>query len=386
MARRKARWSGPADGYAGVLGYLSGDAQAAVFRYLPHLEACVDEEVVRFGKQLGCDLKAQVQRESELARERLETARKIIKEFAPFAEEGQPGLVDLQRRIERVEGAAGAFAKMTSESAALLRRARTFAKHAAEFPVRRSPEGLRWAMEDLQKAHEGWRVVATRVDDAIARATEDLGERVVREKERDEIENLIGRLAGRVRSLEEATEARPLAEYDAALPPDEAAPPLDDPAAPLPDESALPPGHAAPPPHAAAPSPDGGDEDLGDDGTPNRLSTQAEMDPAGAAAEELADWIWELPTWLQEAQRGRAEMLALAESSLQEYVAQAVKDISKWRSNLERLQASVGEIETVADSLPERIKDALMAGIKAAKLDLRGSGSESSPGPSGGNT
>lgn len=384
MARRKARWSGPADGYAGVLGYLSGDAQAAVFRYLPHLEACVDEEVVRFGKQLGCDLKAQVQRESELARERLETARIVIKEFAPFAEEGQPGLVDLQRRIEHVEGAAGAFAKLTSESAALLRRARTFAKHAAEFPVRRSPEGLRWAMEDLQKAHESWRVVATRVDDAIARATEDLGEREIGEKELDEIENLIGRLAGRVRSLEEATQARPLAE-NAALPPDEAAPPLDHAAAPLPDEGAPPPGHAAPPPHAA-PSPDGGDDDPGDDGTLGRPSTQMEKDPTGTAAEELADWIWELPARLQEAQRGRAEMLAMAERSLQEYVAQAVKDISKWRSNLERLQASVSEIETVADSLPERIKNALMAGIQAAKLDLRGSGSESSPDPSAGNT
>ena len=361
MARRKARWSSPADGYAGVLGYLSGDAQAAVFRYLPHLEACVDEEVVRFGEQLGKDLKAQVQRESELVRGRLETARTTIKEFTPFAEKGQQGLADLQRQIERVEGAAGALAEMTSESATLLGRARAFAKHAAEFPVRRTPEGLRWAMKDLEKAHESWRVVATRVDHAIARAANDLGEQNVGEQEFGEIESLIERLADRVRSLEGATQERQPAE-DAVLPQEH-----ED------VTEAEPHGEAAPP--------GGGDDGLGNDGTPSRPSTRVEEDPAATAAEELADWIWKLPARLQEAQRERAEMLATAETRLQKRVAHAAKDISEWRSNLERLQAGVGEIETVVNSLPEHIKIALMAGIRAAKLDVRGREGELAPGP-----
>lgn len=329
--------------YVGVLGYLSEDAQAAVLRYLPYLDECVDNEVVRFGKELGCGLKAVVKTESAHACEQIKTAQKGTKEFKTFAEDGQRRLGDLERRMACRADATGALADVVEESGGLLRRVRAFAKHLAEFPARRTAEGLLWAMEDLKKAHEDWCAVVRRADEAAARAKEERGEQEssageLEDKALGEIESLMRRLATGVRSLEDASHAQPHGDDG---------PPADD-----------------------------DDEYPSDDETPGRHSPAA--GPAGPAATsyavtELAELAWELPGWLQETQRRRTEALAVADESMRQKVAAAVKDISKWRFELERLLGSAEEIEKVARGLPKKINKALMAGIRAAKLDVCGS-------------
>lgn len=365
--------SGP---YAGVLGYLSSDAQAAVFRYLPHLEKCVDDEVDRFGQGLGRDLKRLAKREANLACQRLQTARKGTKEFKKSARAGQRRLGDLKRRIDGRAEAAIAQAALANESATVLGRVRAFAQHVAEFPVRGAPEGLLWAMEDLKRAHEGWGAAVARLDAAAAGATEETGEqeaggrkdgerkdgetkdgeraasgeqqpedeapeeRVREDDDLGEIERLMGRLASGVRSLQDAPSAPPPAADDDA------------------------PGDA-----------------FGGDATPSPPSPDAVA--AQAAAAELAALAWELPGWLQEAQRRRTEAIAAAAESLQRHAAATVKDTSNWRAKLERLLGSADQIETVAGELPKSIHKALLAGIKAAKLDVCGGRTAWRVGPGG---
>lgn len=492
MAKRTEQGQRDQDIYHGVLGYLSEDAQAALFKYLPYMEDRVNDEVVQFGRQLADDLRAAVDSESSRARKRLEKAKKGVQEFECFAKKGKAGLGKRQLPIEQVAQAASALNRMVCEGTALLGRMQAFGKQVAQYAVQRTPERLQLAVDDLERAHHVWCVEVAHVDKAIcvakqADATQqDATQEDATQKDAElgQIKSLIADLKSRVRSLGSAARAQPYAEKEvpsrwagaphpaaearaaaasaeaeerqaaqaaaranatkaeaaaraaaaadaaaraeeakarteaqeeeaarAAADAEAAARAAEDAAASAAAEAAEMPESASERMEAAASAAAGARATAGA-AKDEALRAAARLEAAESAAEaaratasaakdeeakataaaesaavewaaakdkaaravaaELTELTWMLPALLERVQQQRTNALAEATRELQEQAAAAVKVISEWPSELERLLSCAEEIKQAAKDLPDDFASALKACIERASLDVRG--------------
>ena len=217
MAKRTEQEPSGQDIYHGVLGYLSEDAQAALFKYLPYMEDRVNSEVTQFGTRLADDLTAAVKTESRRARKRLGKAKEGIQRFERFAKKGKARLSDRQLPIEQVAQAACEMDRMVREGTALLECMQAFAKQVAQYAVQRTPDGLQLAVDDLERALHAWCAELGRVDEAIrvapqANATQ--ADATQADAELGEIRSLIARLKSRVGSLGGSVHPQPHAKKE----------------------------------------------------------------------------------------------------------------------------------------------------------------------------
>lgn len=140
---------GARDAYVGVLGFLSEDAQAALLRYLPHLEKCVDNEVAMFGSKLKAELLDRVSSASGA----LDVCLDRLGKQATSTELPSGGLGAM---TEKVGGVVADLERAAKENEVLLRRVEALGRRMAEFWERRTTDGLRWAFSDLSESHERW--------------------------------------------------------------------------------------------------------------------------------------------------------------------------------------------------------------------------------------
>ena len=523
MAKRTEQGQRDQDIYHGVLGYLSEDAQAVLFKYLPYMEDRVNDEVIQFGRQLANDLRAAVKSESCRARKRLKKAKKGVERFECFAKKGKARLSDRQLPIEQVAQAASALNRMVCEGTALLGCLQTFAKRVAQYAIQRTPEGLRFAADDLERAHHVWCAEVAHVDKAIcvakqadatqqdatqADATQkdaaqtDAPQEDATQKDAElgQIKSLIAILKSRVRSLGGSARAQPYAEKEVPSRPEgdertsgdnapspateakgaaasaeaeaglaaqeaatanaakadaaaraaakadvaaraeetaataeEAAERAEENAArteeaaraAAQDEAAArAAAEAEAAAHAAAEAaemPESASEEvkaapsdaaearaIASAAKEEALRAAARLEVAESAAEaacakasaakdeeakktaaaeeaatawaaavtavaaELTELTWKLPALLERVQQQRTSALAEAAKELQEQAAAAMKVMSEWPSELDRLQSCAEEIGQAAKDLPDDFASALKACIERASLDVRG--------------
>lgn len=148
--------SGAREAYVSVLGFLSEDAQAALFRYLPYLEDCVGGEVDVFAAKLRKDLLRRVAEESTLLGGRFDKLASQAESARRLASESDRVLEDVKKAIDNVAKTASDLEEAAAESPALLRRVEAVAKRVAEFPEHRELDGLRWALDELKESHGRW--------------------------------------------------------------------------------------------------------------------------------------------------------------------------------------------------------------------------------------
>lgn len=150
------RASGAREAYVSVLGFLSEDAQAALFRYLPYLEECVGREVDVFAAKLRRDLLRRVADESTLLGGKFDQLASQAESARKLASESDRVLEDVRKAVDNVAKTASDLEEEAAESPALLRRVEAVAKRVAEFPEHRELDGLRWALGELKESHGRW--------------------------------------------------------------------------------------------------------------------------------------------------------------------------------------------------------------------------------------
>ena len=327
--------------YESVLGYLSEDAQAALFRYLPHLEECVDQEVVKFGNQLADDLNGIVSRESAVVCKRMAEVKNQAERVGEFAKESQNGLDELEKKVEHVAKAASDLDRLASEGASLLGRVQAFATHLAELEVRGAPDGLLWAAKDLRKAYQGWCAVVPGIDGST-----DGGAAAQLSK----IEGLVEDLASEeTHATDEDAEAGGGTDGDAQ--------------------------EGVGTTEERDDAEDSGEErDAEDSGEESTAEEQADVrtekvDPVA----ELAESVWTFAGLLQEVQAEQTKALAAKAVGLRQEAAEAAKSHSGWHRALDLLQSGAQETKQIAETAAGDFKDALQSGIAATKLDVLGS-------------
>ena len=310
------------EAYESVLGYLSEDAQAAVFRYLPYLEACVDKEVAAFGKDLATDLNKIICRESNAVCERMDDVKKKAKRVVKFIKKN--GLDKLEEKVDGVVYIANNLNRMAREGASLLSRAQVFATHVAEWKDRHAPEGLQHAASALRESYERWFAEIPGNDEKTdSRAAETLGK----------IESLVENL---VPAHPECEDASDKGGGDGAQ-------------------------------EAVCSAEEGSESEMSREELEKQEKLEKEAEEILA---ELTVLIWKFVKIVQQAQAKWTEELATATAGLN---LGAATSPSGWCKAADNLQSSADETKQIAKKAAENFKNALESGIAAAKLDIFGS-------------
>ena len=318
--------------YVSVLGFLSEDAQAALFRYLPHLEACVDKEVAAFGRDLRDDLAARVNSTSVAFGECLDR-------LDGQAEDTRTTLSGLPKEVrEEVAGVAKVVADLrtaAAESTTLLRRVAAFGNRVAEFSERRTPDGLAWALQDVKESHDRWCVAVLGAETAASPFAVTL-------------ENITGRFEDLNGVL--AAESAPKDEGEAAS--------------------------ASPAQASAGEESAGGAEELaGTSGDPSAPAVSSDLSGGGAGARdtagcirELTTLVWQLAVDLQAEQTGRVGALGVQLERLRQKAGR----LSEGNDAVDRLQSAARDAKRSIEGATDDFRAAVSSGIAAAHLDLLG--------------
>ena len=350
------------EAYVSILGFLSEDAQAALFRYLPYLQECVDNEVAAFGEKLTADLVRRAAGESVTLSKDLEQLAEQASCAVKLANESENLPRDVSEKIGGVAQAAEDFDKKVSESTALLRRVQALGHRVAEVSKRGTADGLRWALEDVKESHESWwrAVRGDKADSPLAAALDDITERF------KELEQSFERTHKEATAEEESGTASATREGDV----EEATVGADDSIGTVEGRGA---------------EPDAGLGGRADDPIGTAEAAEASMytgDRAGQASgpevedcvEELARSVWGLANEIQAAQALRVGELVKSVTGLRQQAAL----LSKWDDAADRLRQSAEEANSIIDDAKGAFDAAVANGIKATHLDLLG-GSDLGP-------
>lgn len=374
MADRKEQQGRTRDAYLSVLGFLSEDAQRALLRYLPHLEACVDEEVRAFGDQLAEDLDRRVRKESKVLGwrlGRLATDAKCALKL-PGKSKSLPAAVGGE-----VNGMVSAVADLkaaATESASLLRHVEAVGNQVARLSEHRVPDTLGLALTALRDAHLRW-------SEAAAGSAEGGGSGTV--------EALSG-IDAKFEELTGILKAASAAAADSV--PHKAG---NEPATDTEDESTE--SHEAAAASAAtatvssgdaergvlgegatdevraamdSPSLEAGDEEATDTGGES-IEADTERDKTiEACVNDLASLVWQLTHAIQAAQLERVRRLSKSATKLKKQA----KCLSKWEEAAARLRRAASEARAFVRTAAEDYRTAVRNGITAAGLDLLAGG------------
>lgn len=321
------------DAYLSVLGFLSEDAQRELLRYLPRLEACVDEEVAAFGRSLQADLVRRVSDESEALKQRLDTVAEQGTAATCLVGQSESLATEVDEGIDRVAKAVAALGDAASVSAALMRRIEAVGNRMANFPEHRVSDGLRWALDELEDVHGRWRAMLFGSEEIGHDSAEVLAEL------KGEFEELADILARELASagLEAGADSAP---HDAG---GEGA-----------TRSAESVGAG---PASASPESGGGGESAG----------ERTVEDCVAAMTVL---VWQLAHAVQAVQVQRVVELA----SVVAGVERQAKRAAEWGHLVDRLRRAAADAKTIAETAPKDYVTAVANGIAAAGLDLLDSG------------
>lgn len=355
MAQESAR-----EAYVSVMGFLSEDAQAALFRYLPHLQECVDKDVAAFCEKLKDDLVRRASDESDALSKRLSELAKLATGAGELADESGNLPGDVSGAIGRVVEAAEDFERGVVETTTLLRRVEALGNRVAEIPQRRTLDGLRWAFEDLKDSHDRWCGVAPAdqktADRSLAEALEDMAGKF------EALEEVLDLAQAAATAEDEATQ-----EFGA----EKATVGGDDPIGPVDSDDAERDSGGA-----AGPVDPIGTGECTDapTGTPENVDR-----PRGKPDEErvmddcvrdLAGSVWRLASDLQAAQARRVRELV---GSVAELRQQATR-LAKWDDAAARLRQAAEVAKVVVEDAKGAFNAAVEGDIKATHLDLLGGG------------
>ena len=339
------------DAYVSVVGFLSEDAQAELYRCLPYLEECVDNEVAAFGKRLKADLLRRASDESDALSKRLDELAEEATNAVRLANESGSLPRDVSGEIGSVVKTAEAFEVEVIENTALLRRVETLGQRVAEVRERRTTDGLRWALEDLKDSHSRWCAAVRGHEGMVGSPLAEALDKVAGKFE--ELEGILVRAHDAARAGDEGTQeacGEDVIEGDDT------------------ERDASPAGSA--------------DESMGTVARVDGPTGTADRDVGESGSEMALDdcvraltaLVWRLANDVQEAEARRVGELVKSVTELRQQAAR----LSKWDDAADRLRQSAERAKKLATDAKSGFNAAVANGIKAAHLDLLG-GSDLGP-------